>query len=306
LRAVFLNTQWEVILSEMQRNIYDCIVGGITITPDRQRSLAWSVPYMTTTLSLVVVDAARSPAAMTLAGLKDATVGVQAATTEYDAAVAMQRAGQIGEVKVYPFAQIADAMKDLAAGRIGAVMKVYPVAAWLARLTRGYVEIISPLAELGRPGFQRYGRPELALDRKADRAGKHVVFCGLQFSRFLLVAFGEDDCGCAELRPIDLLLFVVDEVKQDLGALDRELGFIGSDRLELTAVWRRVRMGVAARLGLRPAGAIRAAGRDRAAETMAAWKNRILVPLRSARRVLILDPLLVRHLSPKRPPLRSA
>ena len=51
---------------------------------------------------------------------------MQAATTDYDAAVAMERAGQIGGVKVYPFAQIGDAMKDLAAGRIGAVMKVYP------------------------------------------------------------------------------------------------------------------------------------------------------------------------------------
>jgi ABC-type amino acid transport substrate-binding protein len=136
LRAVFVDTQWEVILGEMQRNVYDCIVGGITITPERQRSLAWSVPYMTTTLSLVV-DAARSPAAMTLADLQNATVGVQAATTDYDAAVAMERAGQIGGVKVYPFAQIADAMKDLAAGHIGAVMKVYPVAAWLARQTPG-------------------------------------------------------------------------------------------------------------------------------------------------------------------------
>src|SRR4051812_28212518 len=136
LHPVFVDTQWEVILSEMQRNLYDCIVGGITITPDRQRSLAWSVPYMTTTLSLVV-DAARSPAAMTLADLKDATVGVQAATTDYDAAVAMERTGQIGGVKVYPFAQIADAMKDLSAGRIGAVMKVYPVAVWLARQTPG-------------------------------------------------------------------------------------------------------------------------------------------------------------------------
>jgi ABC-type amino acid transport substrate-binding protein len=136
LRAVFVDTQWEVILAEMQRNLYDCIVGGITITPDRQKGLAWSVPYMTTTLSLVV-DAARSPAAMTLADLKDATVGVQAATTDYDAAVAMERARQIGGVKVYPFAQIGDAMADLAAGRIGAVMKVYPVAAWLARQTPG-------------------------------------------------------------------------------------------------------------------------------------------------------------------------
>ncbi len=29
LEPVFVNTQWEVILSEMQAHRYDCIVGGI-------------------------------------------------------------------------------------------------------------------------------------------------------------------------------------------------------------------------------------------------------------------------------------
>ena len=136
LRAEFLDTRWESIFREMQESRYDCIVGGITITPDRQRMLAWSVPYMTTTLSLVV-DSRRSPAAMTLADLKKATVGVQAATTDYDAAVAMQRAGQIGGVRVYPFSRIANAISDLTAGRIGAVMKVCPVAVWFVRQTPG-------------------------------------------------------------------------------------------------------------------------------------------------------------------------
>ena len=54
LAPVFINTEWETILQEMQAGRYDCIVGGITITPERRRLLAWSTPYMTTTLSLVV------------------------------------------------------------------------------------------------------------------------------------------------------------------------------------------------------------------------------------------------------------
>ena len=83
LRVEFVNTRWETMLREMRENRYDCIVGGITITPGRQRLLAWSVPYMTTTLSLVV-DLGRSPGAGTPADLKNATVGVQAATTDYD------------------------------------------------------------------------------------------------------------------------------------------------------------------------------------------------------------------------------
>lgn len=156
LQPEFVNTQWEVILHQMQQKLYDCIVGGITITPDRQRSLAWSAPYMTTTLSLLV-DTARSPENMTLADLKGGTVGVQAATTDYDAAIAMQRAGKIGSVKVYPFAQIADAVTDLAAGRVNAVMKVYPVASWFARETPG-IRILAQVPDDPQPlgiGFSK-------------------------------------------------------------------------------------------------------------------------------------------------------
>jgi ABC-type amino acid transport substrate-binding protein len=136
LRPVFVNTTWEAILQQMRDAHYDCIVGGITITPERARSLAWSTPYMTTTLSLVV-DSANSPGIHGIADMKEASVGLQAATTDYDVAVAMQKKGEIGSIKVYAFDQIDDAMVDLVAGRITAVMKVFPAAAWLARQVPG-------------------------------------------------------------------------------------------------------------------------------------------------------------------------
>jgi polar amino acid transport system substrate-binding protein/cystine transport system substrate-binding protein len=34
---VFVDTHWETILQVMQGRRYDCIVGGITITPERER-----------------------------------------------------------------------------------------------------------------------------------------------------------------------------------------------------------------------------------------------------------------------------
>src|ERR1700730_13160098 len=61
LKPAFVNTRWETILQEMQDGRYDCIVGGITITPQREQILGWSVPYITTTLSLVV-SGAKTPA----------------------------------------------------------------------------------------------------------------------------------------------------------------------------------------------------------------------------------------------------
>ena len=94
--------------------------------------------------------------------MKDAEIGVQAATTDYDVAVAMQRRGQIGKVKVYPFDRIADAMTDLDAGRITAVTKVYPVAEWLARRTPG-LRIMAQIPNDPQPlgiGFNK-NNPEL-------------------------------------------------------------------------------------------------------------------------------------------------
>ena len=161
LEPLFVNTRWEVILQQMQDGLYDCIIGGITITPARQETLAWSDPYMTTTLSLVI-NRFKTPQIRSLADLKGAEVGVQAATTDYDVAIAMQQRGQIGKVKVYPFDRIADAMTDLAAGRITAVMKVYPVAGWLARRTPG-LRIVAQVPDDPQPlgiGFNK-NNPEL-------------------------------------------------------------------------------------------------------------------------------------------------
>ena len=93
LRPIFVDTRWEIILGEMELNRFDCIIGGITITPDREKVLDWSRPYMVTTLSLIV-DARRMPEAVNLADLNTATVGVQAATTDYDAALALYAPGE--------------------------------------------------------------------------------------------------------------------------------------------------------------------------------------------------------------------
>ena len=168
LKPVFVSTHWETILQEMQGGRYDCIVGGITITPERERVLAWSVPYMTTTLSLVV-NGAKTPAIRSLAGLRDASVGVQAETTDYDAAVVMQQRGEISSIKIYPFDRIELAMRDLEAGRITAVMKVAPVAAWLAAKNPD-LRVVAQLPNDPQPLGIGFGKAERALVAAVNRA----------------------------------------------------------------------------------------------------------------------------------------
>lgn len=168
LKPVFVSTHWETILQEMQGGRYDCIVGGITITPERERVLAWSVPYITTALSLVV-NGAKTPAIRSLADLRDASVGVQAATTDYDAAVVMQKRGEIGSIKIYPFDRIELAMRDLEAGRITAVMKVAPVASWLAARNPD-LRVVAQLPNDPQPLGIGFGKAESALVAAVNRA----------------------------------------------------------------------------------------------------------------------------------------
>ena len=160
LQPQFVDTRWEVIMEEMAERRFDCIVGGITITPGRRQLLAWSAPFMTTTLSLIV-DAARSPGMTGFADLKGRTIGVQAATTDDTTAVAMRRAGKIGNVRVYQFSQLTEAIADLRSGRIAAVMKVSPAASWFVRKTPG-LRILGQIPDDPQPlgiGFNRANSP---------------------------------------------------------------------------------------------------------------------------------------------------
>jgi ABC-type amino acid transport substrate-binding protein len=158
LKPLYINTQWETILQEMSEHRYDCIIGGITITPGRERKLNWSIPYLTTTLSLIV-NTARTPDIRQLAELRTASVGVQAATTDYDIAAKMQHDGEFGKIVVYPFDKISDAIRDLEAGRITAVMKVAPVADYLVRQTPN-LKVIAQVPNDPQPlgiGFAKTG-----------------------------------------------------------------------------------------------------------------------------------------------------
>ena len=82
---VFVDTQWETILQQMQAGRTTASWAASPSRRSARSSLAWSTPYMTTTLSLVV-DSTRSPHIRSIADLRAATVGVQAATTDYDIA----------------------------------------------------------------------------------------------------------------------------------------------------------------------------------------------------------------------------
>jgi ABC-type amino acid transport substrate-binding protein len=74
----------------------------------------------------------------------------------------MQKRGEIGSIKVYPFDLIERAMADLQEGRITAAMKVAPVAVWLAARRPG-LRIVGQVPNDPQPLGIGFGKNEYAL-----------------------------------------------------------------------------------------------------------------------------------------------
>jgi ABC-type amino acid transport substrate-binding protein len=80
----------------------------------------------------------------------------------------MQRQGEIAGIKVYSFARISEAITDLAAGRLGAVMKVRPVAEWLVRTTPG-LRILAQVPDDPQPLGIGFAKGNVGLLAAVDR-----------------------------------------------------------------------------------------------------------------------------------------
>lgn len=133
LKPIYINTVWEKIVEQLSASKYDVIMGGITLTPLREKIVPYTNPYIITTLS-ILINEKQSPKIRSINDLRNQIVGVQAKTTDYDIALQMWHQKKIKDIKVYPFANFREAISDLLAGKIGAVMKVYPVATYYTQL----------------------------------------------------------------------------------------------------------------------------------------------------------------------------
>ena len=127
LSVEFVSSHWETLIADIVKNKFDVIMGGITITNERAKTIAFSEPYMVTVIS-IMVDKTNKPLITHVEQLKQQTIGLQAVTTDYDVAVKMQKRGEIAHIKIYPFANFDAALRDLMEGKIAAVLKIFPVA----------------------------------------------------------------------------------------------------------------------------------------------------------------------------------
>jgi len=118
LQVDFKNPAWETIPTGLQQGKYDVSIGSMTITPERQKVLAFTDPYYYTSGQVFVKKGGTQITGVgDLAGKK---VGVGASTTYYDYLKKNSKA----VVKTYT--TDADSFPDLANGNLDFVMTAGP------------------------------------------------------------------------------------------------------------------------------------------------------------------------------------
>jgi ABC-type amino acid transport substrate-binding protein len=140
--AVELGLEWRLdhyggadfngIFDGLATKTFDCIASGTTITPERQRVAMFCDPYVQSGQSLVC-NVEATPRVRSIDDLRGLVLGVQEGNTSEPVAHRLKAEGRIADIRTYAYHDIGKMLDDLAAGRIGGVMKLAPVMHWLIK-----------------------------------------------------------------------------------------------------------------------------------------------------------------------------
>ena len=133
LRQVpYTGEDFDGIFAGLEDGSYDAVISGTTITPERERAALFSEPYLQFDQCLAV-NVRRNPRIKSSRDLHGLVVGIQVGNTSDLVARKWLARGAIGNIKYYPYHGILTALDDLSAGRIGALIKLFPVISWLVK-----------------------------------------------------------------------------------------------------------------------------------------------------------------------------
>jgi polar amino acid transport system substrate-binding protein len=128
----FEGSDFNRIFDGLASGAYDAVISGTTITPEREGVAWFTDPYLESGQSLVV-NTKRTPTITSVDDLDGRVVGIQVGNTSDAVAKKLKAKGAIAGIKYYPYSGIFDALDDLTAGTIGAVIKLLPVTTWLVK-----------------------------------------------------------------------------------------------------------------------------------------------------------------------------
>ena len=126
LKSDIVTTAWDGIIPALQTRKFEVLISSMTITPEREKEVSFSIPYYRADMGIVFDKTLHTIAGPSdLAGLR---VGAQVGTTGETSA---RMIDGVTDVRSYPDIQLA--MADLTLGRIDAVVNDFPVSAFYAK-----------------------------------------------------------------------------------------------------------------------------------------------------------------------------
>jgi polar amino acid transport system substrate-binding protein len=120
------------IFEGLAKRACDAVISGTTITPERSATVLFSQPYLEFNQA-IAVNGRLTPEIASTADLRGLTAGIQSGNTSDLVARRLLSQGHITAIRYYPYHGIMAALDDLEAGRIGLVIKLFPVISWLVR-----------------------------------------------------------------------------------------------------------------------------------------------------------------------------
>jgi glutamine transport system substrate-binding protein len=123
-QPVFTNMGFDGIIAAVQTNNVDMAISSITITPVRQTSVDFSIPYYHS--GLIIAVRADNTTIKSYADLKGQPLAAQIGTTGYD------KSKEISD-KVKPFDHIPEALMDVKNGASVALINDLPVSAYYVK-----------------------------------------------------------------------------------------------------------------------------------------------------------------------------
>jgi polar amino acid transport system substrate-binding protein len=120
------------IFEGLAKRTCDAVISGTTITPERAAIVLFSDPYLEFNQG-VAVNRQRTPSVSSVADLRGLIAGIQSGNTSDAVARRLKADGIIADIKYYPYNGIVTALDDLEAGRIGLIIKLFPVISWLVK-----------------------------------------------------------------------------------------------------------------------------------------------------------------------------
>ncbi|HEY1226748.1 MAG TPA: cystine ABC transporter substrate-binding protein [Ramlibacter sp.] len=167
LKPEFISTEWSAILAGLGAGKYDVIISQVGITPKREASFDFSVPY-TYSIPQLVLRSNDSAAYKSLADLKGKKVGVGQGTVFEQ----QLKAAPPGiDIKSYPATP--ETLQDLAFGRVDAALNDTLMVGYLVKNSHLPIRGGAHVGEVSRMGipFQK-GNPKFkaALDKAIEDA----------------------------------------------------------------------------------------------------------------------------------------